>query len=324
MFNTFKKLTAIVVMAFSLIAANVAYSSDKVIIGQLNWGYSKIMTNVMKIVAEDNYGLQVDMVPGNHAVFFKAMDQGKGEVDVHPEVWLPNNQGLVDQYVNENQTVALTDAVFPAFDGFCTTQEAVDTYGLKSVYDLTRPEIVALTDRDGNGRGEIWMGAPGWSSTKIHQIRARDYGFADLYDLTVSEENVILAQIDADAKAGRVIVWACYLPHHIFGMHPLAVLEEPAHDPEKWQVADLNNDPNWLENSHVSTSFPPISSHIAYSKRLETDAPEMAKLLNGIDFGQELINEWSFASSVEAVDPVVYAREWVDANKELVRSWLSN
>ena len=324
MFNTFKKLTAIVVMAFSLIAANVAYSSDKVIIGQLNWGYSKIMTNVMKIVAEDNYGLQVDMVPGNHAVFFKAMDQGKGEVDVHPEVWLPNNQGLVDQYVNENQTVALTDAVFPAFDGFCTTQEAVDTYGLKSVYDLTRPEIVALTDRDGNGRGEIWMGAPGWSSTKIHQIRARDYGFADLYDLTVSEENVILAQIDADAKAGRVIVWACYLPHHIFGMHPLAVLEEPAHDPEKWQVADLNNDPNWLENSHVSTSFPPISSHIAYSKRLETDAPEMAKLLNGIDFGQELINEWSFASSVEAVDPVVYAREWVDANKELVRSWLGN
>ena len=324
MFNNFKKLAATVVMAFSLIAANVAYSSDKVIIGQLNWGYSKIMTNVMKLVAEDNYGLQVDMVPGNHAVFFKAMDQGKGEVDVHPEVWLPNNQGLVDQYVNENQTVALTDAVFPAFDGFCTTQEAVDTYGLKSVYDLTRPEIVGLTDRDGDGKGEIWMGAPGWSSTKIHQIRARDYGFADLYDLTVSEENVILAQIDADAKAGRVIVWACYLPHHIFGMHPLAVLEEPDHDPEKWQVADLNNDPNWLENSHVSTSFPPISSHIAYSKRLETDAPEMAKLLNGIDFGQELINEWSFASSVEEVDPVVYAREWVDANKELVRSWLGN
>ena len=324
MFNNFKKVATTIVMAFSLIAANVAYSSDKIIIGQLNWGYSKIMTNIMKIVAEDNYGLQVEMVPGGHAVFFKAMDQGKGEVDVHPEVWLPNNQGLVDQYVNENQTVSLTDAVFPAFDGFCTTQEAVDTYGLKSVYDLTRPEIVGLTDRDGDGKGEIWMGAPGWSSTKIHQIRARDYGFADLYDLTVSEENVILAQIDADAKAGRVIVWACYLPHHIFGMHPLAVLEEPAHDPEKWQVADLNEDPNWLENSHVSTSFPPISSHIAYSKRLETDAPEMAKLLNGIDFGQELINQWSFASSVDQVDPVVYAREWVDANKELVQSWLSN
>ena len=307
----------------SALAANISHAADKIIIGELNWGYAKVMTNVIKVVAEDNYGLQVDMVPGNHAVFFKAMDQGKGEVDIHPEVWLPNNQGLVDEYVYDNETVSLTDVTFPAFDGFCTTQAAVDTYGLKTVYDLTRPEIVGLTDRDGDGKGEIWMGAPGWKSTQIHQVRARDYGFADLYELQVSEENIILAQIDADAKAGKVIVWACYLPHHVFGMHELAVIEEPAHDPEKWQVADLENDPNWLENSFVATSFPPISSHIAYSKRLETDAPEMVKLLNGIEFTQQLINEWSFVASVEQRDPAEYAREWVTANKELVQSWLN-
>ncbi len=322
MFSTLKKLFSALIISAAMSSA--VFAADKIIIGELNWGYAKVMTNVIRIVAEDNYGLQVDMVPGNHAVFFKAMDQGKGEVDVHPEVWLPNNQGLVDQYVNENQTVVLTDEKFPAFDGFCTTQDAVDTYGLKSVYDLTRPEIVELTDRDGDGKGEIWMGAPGWSSTKIHQVRARDYGFSDLYELTVSEENVILAQIDADAKAGKVIVWACYLPHHVFGMHKLAVIEEPAHDPEKWQVANLNDDPNWLENSHVSTSFPPISSHMAYSKRLETDAPEMAKLLNGIKFSQQLINDWSFAVSVEERDPAEFAREWVNANQDMVQSWLNN
>ena len=315
---------SILVLILSAISINVVQAADKIIVGQLNWGYAKVMTNVIKIVAEQNYGLQVDTVPGNHAVFFKAMDQGTGEVDVHPEVWLPNNQGLVDQYVNENQTVVLTNQKFAAFDGFCTTQDAVNTYGLKSVYDLTRPEIVQLTDRDGDGKGEIWMGAPGWSSTKIHQIRARDYGFADLYELTVSEENIILAQIDADAKAGKVIVWACYLPHHVFGMHELAIIEEPAHDPEKWSVANLNDDPNWLENSHVSTAFPPISSHMAYSKRLETEAPDMARLLNGIQFSQQLINEWSFAVSVEERDPETYAGEWVSANQDIVKSWLSN
>ncbi len=324
MYKSSKNVLSAVVLACSIAAVPTVQAADKIVIGQLNWGYAKIMTNVIKNVVEDNYGLQVEMVPGNHAVFFKAMDQGKGEVDVHPEVWLPNNQGLVDEYVNDKKTVALTDVVFPAFDGFCTTQSAVDTYGLKSVYDLTRPEIVALTDRNGDGRGEIWMGAPGWSSTKIHQIRARDYGFADLYELTVSEENLILAQIDADAKAGRIIVWACYLPHHIFGMHELAILEEPAHDPEKWQVADLSDDPNWMENSYVSTSFPPISSHIAYSRRLDTDAPEMAKLLNGIELSQQIINEWSFAASVEERDPTVYAREWVDDNREMIRSWMDN
>ena len=83
------------------------------------------------------------------------------------------------------------------FPRFCTTKAAKDRYGLASVYDLTKPEIVELTDRNGDGKGEIWMGAPGWASTNIHKVRARDYGFADLYELTVSEENLALHQVDA-------------------------------------------------------------------------------------------------------------------------------
>ncbi len=312
----------LIAMVVSIFFVGNAVATEKVVVGQLSWGYAKIMAHVIKLVAEENYGIEVDIVPGNHAVFFKGMGQGKGEVDIHPDLWLPNNQGLIDKYVHEEGTVALTDVKFPATDAFCTTQEAVDKYGLKSVYDLTRPEIVELTDRNGDGKGEIWMGAPAWKSTKIHQVRARDYGFADLYELTVSEETVILSQIDADAKAGRVIVWACYLPHHIFNMHPLVILDEPAHDPEKWQVANLSEDPNWYENSYVATAFPPISSQIAYSTRLETEVPDMAKLLNGIKWSQEVINEWSFAIGVDERDPAEYAREWVDANKELVQSWL--
>jgi glycine betaine/proline transport system substrate-binding protein len=319
--------TIVRLVLFSLLGmftTGQVFAADKIVIGQPNWGYAKVISNVIKVVAEENYGLEVEMIPGNHAVFFKAMHQGKGEVDIHPDVWLPNNQGLVDEYVKGKGTVALTGETFPALDGFCTTEAAKKKYGLKSVYDLTKPEIVELTDRDGDGKGEIWMGAPGWKSTKIHQIRARDYGFADLYDLTVSEENVILSQIDADAKAGRVIVWACYLPHHIFGMHALTVLEEPAHDPSKWKVADFANDANWLQNSYVATSFPQVSSQIAYSRRLETAAPNMVKLLNGIRFSEQLINDWSFAIAVDERDPEEFAREWVKTNNETVQKWMSN
>ena len=314
----------LIASALGVCVTGAAHASEKVIVGQPNWGYAKVISNVIKTVVEDNYGVEVEMVPGNHAVFFKAMDQGKGEVDIHPDLWLPNNQGLVDEYVTEKGTVALTGETFPAFDGFCTTQAAKDKYGLSSVYDLTKPEIVELTDRDGDGKGEIWMGAPGWKSTKIHQVRARDYGFADLYDLTVSEETIILSQIDADAKAGRVVVWACYLPHHIFGMHALAILEEPEHDPAKWKVADLANDANWYENSYVATSFSPVSSQIAYSRRLENNFPNVVKLLNGIKFSGQLINDWSFAIAVEERDPAEYSREWVNANQDVVQSWMSN
>ena len=185
---------------------------------------------------------------------------------------------------------------------------------------MTRPEIVELTD--GDGKGEVWVGAPGWASTNIHKVRARDYGFADLYELTVSEENIILSQIDADAKAGRVVVWACYLPHHILGMHELVVLDEPEHDPAKWKVVDASTDPEWYEKSFVATSFPPISSRIAYSKRLDAAAPNVVKFLNSIEFGTQLINEWSSAVAVDERDPAEYARQWVDENQGLVKAWL--
>ena len=317
-----KRIATILMGAVCLVSGTAVHAAETVVIGQPNWAYAKVMTNVMKVVVEDNLGLKVEFVPGNHPVFFKAMDQGRGDVDIHPDVWLPNNQGLVDEYVNGKGTVALTSPTFDAMDAFCTTKAARDQYDLASVYDLARPEIVELTDRNGDGRGEIWMGAPGWASTNIHKVRARDYGFADLYELTVSEENVILAQIDADAKAGRVVVWACYLPHHIFGMHELVVLDEPEHDPEKWKVVDASTDPDWYEKSYVATSFPPISSRIAYSKRLDTAAPNVVDLLNRIEFGTQLINDWSSAVAVDERDPAEYAREWVDDNQALVKSWL--
>ena len=317
-----KRFAPILMAAVCLVSSTAVHAAETIIVGQLNWAYAKVMTNVMKMIVEDNLGVKVDFVPGNHPVFFKAMDQGRGDVDIHPEVWIPNNQGLVDKYVNEKGTVGLTSKTFDAMDAFCTTKAAKDQYGLASVYDLTRPEIVTLTDRNGDGKGEIWMGAPGWNSTNFHKIRARDYGFADLYELTVSEENVILAQIDADAKAGRVVVWACYLPHHIFDIHELVILDEPEHDPAKWKFVDASSDPDWFEKSYIATSVPPITSHIAYSKRLETAAPGVVKLLNGIDFGTQVINSWSKAVAVDERDPVEYAREWVDNNQELVKSWL--
>ena len=53
-----------------------------------------------------------------------------------------------------------------------------------------------------------------------------------------------------------------------------------------------------------------------------TDAPGVAKFLNGTDFGTQSISSWSKVVAVDERDPVEYAREWVDNNPDLVKSWL--
>ena len=63
---------------------------------------------------------------------------------------------------------------------------------------------------------------------------ARDFGFADLYELTVSEENLILLKVDAYSKADKTVIWACYAPHHIFALVDVHIIEFPEHDPSKW------------------------------------------------------------------------------------------
>ena len=85
---------------------------------------------------------------------------------------------------------------------------------------------------------------------------------------------------------------------------------------------EVRADPGWYEKSYVATSFPPISSQMVYSRRLDTAAPKVAELLNNIEFGTQLINDWSSAVAVDERDPAEYARQWVDDIQDLVKPWL--
>ena len=305
--------------AFSGMAA-----AETVVIGQPNWAYAKVLTEVMKVVMEENFGVEVEFAPGNHPVFFKAMSQGRGEIDVHPDVWMPNQTSFVDQYVKGEGSVVLTGPKFDAKSGFCTTGKAQSEFGLNSIYDLTKPSIINLTDEDGDGKGEIWIGAPGWTSTNIDKVMARDFGFSDLYDLTESEENLILSKIEAYSKQGKTVIWACYAPHHIFAMVDVHFLDEPEHNPSKWKPVHPSDDPDWYNNSVAATSWPPIASHMAYSARLSTDAPLVARLLDRMELDTQMINQWAFEFSVNKREPSEIASSWVRENGDRITGWLSN
>ena len=50
---------------------------------------------------------------------------------------------------------------------------------ITAIEDLGRPEVVKAMDSDGNGKGEFWIGADGWASANVNQVKLRDY---KLYD----------------------------------------------------------------------------------------------------------------------------------------------
>lgn len=306
--------------AVSLIAfAGVAQAAD-VVIGVPNWPSVRVTGHVLKVVLEDNYGLEVEMQNGTNPVVFEAMDSGA--MHVHPEVWLPNQINLHDQFVQDKETVRYNPNGVEAFQGMCVTKGTADRTGIVNLSDLTDPDMAKNFDTDGDGMGEIWIGASGWASTNVEKIRAKSYGYDQTMNLKEMDETLALAEVDNAVAQDANIVFFCYTPHHMFALHDLVILEEPAHDPEKWVVIQPTDDPEWLENSDAPVAWDLAYLHIHYASELEDKYPEAARMLSQVSLDTDTVSAMTYALVVEKQDPAEFARTWVDENQDIVDSWL--
>lgn len=314
-----KSLTLATVLAAT---ATGATAQELVRIAEPNWASGRAMAGLIKVVIEDKLGGSAELVPGTNAVVFKAMDRGKGEIDVHPDVWLPNQSNFTDEYVDANQTVALSGGNYEGFSAFCAPREFAEANNIKTVFDLATPEVAALMDRDGDGMGDIWVGAPGWASTKINSVKVRDYGITNFFTPVEAEEEVATASISDALNKGEGYAFYCYAPHYNWFVFDMVRLEEPDYDPAKYDMKQPAEDPKWFENSSVTTGDKPKTIHVGYSRSLETRTPTVADFLANIDMDTETVNNFTHEIVVKKRDSQEVAREWVAANAAIVDGWL--
>jgi glycine betaine/proline transport system substrate-binding protein len=73
-------------------------------------------------------------------------------------------------------------------------------------------------DSDGNGKGEMWIGAPGWASANVNEVKVRDYGLLDFIEPIRAEESVKTARVKDSIAKGEGYAFYCYKPHAIWYM----------------------------------------------------------------------------------------------------------
>ena len=297
-------------------------AAEKIVIGDPGWPGAKIIANVIKTVITDKLGGEAELVPAKNPAIYAGMDAGKGGIDVHPDVWLPNQQSFTDEYVEKKKTVALSSGSYEGRTGFCAPTAAVKSHGIKSVYDLATPKARKLFDSDGDGRGEIWVGASGWASTKINTVKVRDYGIGDFLEPTTEDEAVFYAKMAAAVKKGEGVVFYCYSPHYVHKLHDVTMIEEPEHNSDDYVIVQPNEDPDWFAKSKITTGDQVKTVRVAYSRSLERRAPAVARFLRNIDLDAGAVSAMTHAVSVEKQDPSQVALDWVGANTAIVDSWL--
>lgn len=296
--------------------------SADVVIGVPNWPSVTVTAKILQNAIESNLGLEVELQNGTNAIIFEAMDAGS--VQIMPEVWLPNQQNLVDQFVTQKGSVTISARSAAAFQGMCVDKATSEKYNITSIDDLTRPDVAALLDRDGNGKGDLWIGVTGWQSTNVEKIRAQSYGYAQTMDLREADDAIAYAEMDAIVKAGEPWAGFCYSPHYAFALQNLVRLDEPAYNEAMWKVAQPDQDPDWLNNSDAAVAWPPLSIHVAYATALKNDFPAMAAMLENVQLTTAQLSEMTFALVVEKRDADEYAREWIAKNDTLVLRWFAN
>ncbi len=304
--------------ALFLIGVSPVQAAD-VVVGVPNWPSAAATANILKVVLEDNLGLEVELQNGTNPVIFEAMDTGS--MHVHPEVWLPNQANLHDTYVTQKGSVRMSPNGVPSFQGMCVTKATAERTGISSITDLADPDMAKNFDTNGDGMGEVWIGASGWASTNIEKIRARSYGYDETMELLEMDETLAMANVDSAVAKDADHVFYCYTPNHMFALHDLVILEEPAHDASTWMVVHPTDDPEWLEKS-TAFAWDLAYLHVHYAASLEDSHPEAAAVLSKIAMTTDLVSEMTYALVVEKMDAGEYAVQWAQENAGLVDSWM--
>lgn len=311
-------MTATLLTAFSV----PAFAVEAVKIGVPTWTGAQAIAHLLGAVVEMRIGGKVEMVPGNNATIFQAMDQGKGDIDVHPDVWLPNQESFTKKYVDGAGSVTLSSNPYQGNQGFCVSKDFAKANNITDIADLGRPDVAALMDSDGNGKGEMWIGAPGWASANVNEVKVRDYGLLDFIEPIRAEESVKTARIKDSIAKGEGYAFYCYKPHAVWYMFDVEMLTEPTYDPAKYVMIQPSDDADWYEKSEVATKDALKEVQIAWSKSLGDRSPAIAEFFGRFSLTADDVSNFAFEISGQGRDPAEVAREWVKANPERVDAWL--
>lgn len=293
---------------------------EKLVVGVPNWPAARAKAQIIKRVIEDNFAITVELQTATNAVIFAGIDSGA--MDVHPAVWLPNQANFHQKYVVENGTAQRATTPQLGNQYMCVTKGSAQRTGISKLSDLADPKIASQFDRNGDGRGEVWIGASGWASTIIEKVRAKSYGYDQTMDLKEMDEALALAELDDAIKTDKNIVFYCDKPHYTFLLYDLVILEEPAYDPEQWHIVQPPDDPSWLTKSYARSAWDRTRVYLYYATSLTKSSPTIANFLQRVTFDSDSVSKMNYALVVDKIPAAEFAKQWTAEQRSVIDSWL--
>lgn len=326
-------------LLISLILPAAASAKESIVIGEQNWTGAIAIQHILGEVIQSRLDGDVSYLAGDVPVLLSAAAKGDGSVDVLTDIWLPNQSAAWAKYVSGGTRSLVPNAhPYTGVQGFYIPGYLQDKYGVKSIYDLNKPEVAKLFEPLGGGQAQLLVGPAGWESTYIGQIKAKDYGFADKFEAISTEASVTYAKLASAYKAQRGVVFYAYTPDWVFSAFDLRRLEEPAFDGYAqenkkgdplykadgcWKFISPTVDPDWLNKSKITCAFPDAKVYVLASTALQKRAPKVAAFLHNFAIDPSDLNALILKIEKEQVPADVAAKAWIQDHQATVAQWLA-
>jgi glycine betaine/proline transport system substrate-binding protein len=286
-------------------------------IALLDWPAAQIKAHILNDVINTHTETRAHLVSIAHQRAFEEIGKKKGAIDVHPDIWVANNAPLIRKFVRAFKSMELSQASSYGQQGLCYTSYKNSTP--LSITKLTSADIAAEFDLSNDSKGDIWVGAKGWTAVDIEKRRLNAYGLSAHYDYHVFDQDLLHQLLKRNNENQQSSLFFCYYPDALFSNANVKFVGEPPHNEAHWLSITRGDKDN---KDLVGTSWPRTEIKVGYRASLVESLPSIAKLLDHyLIENKELVgmlHEIEGGADVEEV-----SQKWVNEHNHDIIEWLT-
>jgi glycine betaine/proline transport system substrate-binding protein len=280
-------LVAILVLvlgALTLTGCGGLGQNKGLLLANIGWDENVTVSNLTKVLLEDEFGYQSVEIRTQDNLNATYRDVASGEVDAFQDVWLPNQQALLDEVAEE------VEHLDPWFLGKTKQGMAVPAYmDVRSIDEL-------------NGTDAKFILGIEPSSVMLQEVGQEvipSYGLEQ--KLVTAPTAGMLAEVERLYAFKEKFVFLAWSPHWMNQRLDIRYLEDP-------------------KDAMGSTNDPAKCSTIVRGDLREED-PVAYTFMDALELTEEQINNLESVINGED-DPLAGARRWASENHEVVRPWI--
>lgn len=264
-------------------------------------------------------------------LFYQAVTLG--DVDYWPNSWMPQQVNLLPDNFEENAAFVGTIVEKGAIQGYLASKDEVEEFGIESLADFRRPEVIDAFDPDGNGTIEMLGCNPGWACADIIAHHLETYDLEDVINVMEADYTAGFADVLARHRNGEPVLYYTWTPN-------FTLFEIPPGEEVLWinvpEIAPTEEQEGVVESMTASNvegavtdpiklGFSANDIRVAANREFLEANPVARRLFEQIEIplvdvsGLALrVNEGE--NSPQAVEAM--AQEWIDDNRDDIDEWM--